>query len=136
MPGTMYAATEGLQPKPDLAFFGAHVFAQQTDGLVGPVQHALRERQEELAVGGELDAPAFAVEQSGAQLSFEILHLVAEGRLRNVQDFCGGGEAHRLGDGDEVAKLGKFHGSIMVFDNSYRNNILELWSGWGYTASG
>ena len=77
--------------------------------LIGPEQHRLGQRQEDFPTGGEPDLTVFPVEQLGAELALELLHLVAEGRLRHVQQFGGPAETQRVRDIDEVLELEQFH---------------------------
>ena len=61
---------------PDLAGLHPHVLLEHPDRLVGPEEDGLRQGQEDLATGGELDLAVLPVEQPGAELSLEPLHLV------------------------------------------------------------
>jgi hypothetical protein len=53
--------------------------------------------------------PARAVEELGAQLTFELADLSADAGLADVHLVGGAGEVRGLGHGDEVLELPKFH---------------------------
>ena len=50
-----------------------------------------------------------AFEERHAELALEAPYLLREGRLRDAEAFRGGGEAHRVGDGQEVAEVAELH---------------------------
>ena len=63
-----------------------------------------------LAGSGQLDAVHAARQQLDADLMFEVADLPAQRGLRGVQPSLSGlGEASRLGDGDEIAKMPELH---------------------------
>ncbi|MCY1535369.1 hypothetical protein D9M68_707700 [compost metagenome] len=68
-------------------------------------QQALGMLQHQLAMSGEADAAAVAIQQTAIQIGFECLDAAAQGRLAEVDRLGGAGEMPVLGKGDEVAEL-------------------------------
>jgi len=62
-----------------------------------------------LAVLGEPNGAAQAVEEAGAELVFQLENLLRKRRLGNVRLFGGAAERAGLGHGAEVAELVEFH---------------------------
>jgi hypothetical protein len=60
--------------------------------------------------GGQFRSLGAPVQELNPDLAFEIADLATEGRLGCVKPFLGGErEATGLGNGDEIAKVSKFH---------------------------
>ncbi|MNV01800.1 hypothetical protein D3C71_920180 [compost metagenome] len=64
--------------------------AQALFGQVQLRQHPVRHRQQVLAGLRQAQVAPFAQPDVGAQLLFQLLHAVAQGRLGQVQHACGG----------------------------------------------
>jgi hypothetical protein len=69
---------------------------------------------------GERDAAMVAVEQPDAQLRLELAHLLADGRLGDVQALGGPPEVQFFCDGHEVAEMPEFHGASVTARGSAR----------------
>jgi hypothetical protein len=66
--------------------------------------------EKRLARRRQLDPARTAIEQLGAYLLFQIADLAAQRRLRGVQPAFGcHRQATRLGYGDEIPQMAKFH---------------------------
>jgi hypothetical protein len=59
---------------------------------------------------GQGHAALRAVEEPHAKLLLELAHLLADGRLRDVQALCRAAEVQLLRDGNEVSEVSEFHG--------------------------
>jgi hypothetical protein len=70
---------------------------------------------------GDDDAPAGALEQRRAELSFELPDLVGQGRLGDVELFGGAGEVAVPRDGFHAAQLLEVHAVILYCDQFHQN---------------
>ena len=59
--------------------------------------------------GRQRDLVVRPIQEPNAQLLLEVVHLLADGRLADSQTVSGAPEVQLIGDGDEVAKMPKFH---------------------------
>lgn len=72
----------------------------------------------------ELNPSRVAGEQLCADLQFKVPQLAAQRRLGGVQPLFGGhGEAAFLGDGDELAKVAKFHTVMLARYCSWTHKV-------------
>lgn len=67
-------------------------------------------RQKPLARFGQLNAPAGAMKQAGANLVFELGCLMTQGGLCNKDPVGRLGERAAFGNGNKIPQLTKFHG--------------------------
>jgi len=72
-------------------------------------EHDARLRQQHGAFRRQLHAGRRADEELHAELVFELTDVAAERRLRDVEMPCSPGEAARLGDRRELAKMMQVH---------------------------
>ena len=119
------ALAEGLQEGHEAARAdGAHHAELQLDvvelgealgallGGVGLDQHLREMRAHHLAQTGQVGVVALAAEQRAAQLVLEPLDGAGQRRLRDVAGLGRAREVQRLADGQEIADLMHFHGSV------------------------
>jgi hypothetical protein len=86
--------------------------AQCRHGLtpaLGRLQRGARVGQQGLAGRGQPDPAPVAEEQALAELGFQAVDLLADGRLRDRDAVGGAGEVALLGDRHEVGELPQFH---------------------------
>jgi hypothetical protein len=76
------------------------------------VDHRAGLGQQSMTAFGEPDRARRPVEQLDAELTLQAAHLLAHGRLDNVQALRGAPEVELLGHGDEVVELPEFHGAL------------------------
>jgi len=81
--------------------------------LVDLGQHQPCLLQEQAPGLAQLDPTIGTLEQACAQLVFQRLYLLAQGRLRDAQHLRGAAEVQLFGNGDEVAQMAKFHASLI-----------------------
>ncbi|MNL35528.1 hypothetical protein D3C87_1575640 [compost metagenome] len=82
---------------------------QRGFGLFHLAQHHLGVPVQELArVGGAYSARP-PEQQGGLKFAFEVSHVLAQGRLCNMQGFGGGRNAFQLDDAGEVLELSEIH---------------------------
>ncbi len=77
------------------------MFLYEPGGIVGAGHNGLRQRQQQLAVGGRLHPPAVAFEEGHAQLLLQAGDLPADGGLRQMHQAGSASEAAHLGHGEE-----------------------------------
>ena len=78
-------------------------------GALGLEQDSAGAHGETLAGFRQPSGPRTAFQQRHAQLPLEAPDLLREGGLSHMQPAGGGGKAHRVGDGEEVAEVSKLH---------------------------
>jgi hypothetical protein len=79
-------------------------------GRPRPAEHAPGLVEHGGAGGRQRDRPFATVNQAQAELGLQLADLFADRRVRDVHALGRSAEVALFGDGDEVAKLAKFHG--------------------------
>jgi CheY-like chemotaxis protein len=87
-------------------------------GEIRLVQHPACLDEQGLTRLGERDAAVRAVEETDAELGFELADLLADGGLGDVQALGGVPEVQLLGDRDEVPQMAELHGWRLSFTGS------------------
>ncbi|MNT19047.1 hypothetical protein D3C72_1542840 [compost metagenome] len=93
----------------DRAAFAAPQAAGQVDGAVGAGQDGAGVLQKLGACFGQGDAPGQAQEKRRADLAFQLLDLLAQGRLADAQARRRPREMQFFGHGGEVTQVTQFH---------------------------
>ena len=74
---------------------------------MGLLQHAARLAQHDLALAGDHDVPAVALEQRDPQQLLGLADLTGERRLRDGTGGCGAAEMAMLAHGHEIFEIAK-----------------------------
>jgi hypothetical protein len=98
---------------------------RSVDGLVGAFEDLARFGQKYAAGIGQADGFGGAFEEKKAEFVFEVAHLAAQGRLRDVQFERGARNVFRFSDRNEITEVAEFHpeGSIAFSYTDARNMV-------------
>ena len=88
--------------------------ADRGDGVLEILEDAVAQLEQRLAGRRNPDAPADAVKHRLTELFLEQQNLTADGGLRDVELFAGGGEGPGVGDGADDLELPQIHGSAYM----------------------
>ena len=103
------ACTANKKSDPEAAYLAAHGLLRISNRLVSICQDGFRIPQGLFTRRSERNAPVLPIEEKYLQFIFEVADLLADSRLRHVQQACRTTETIAISHGREVSEMSEFH---------------------------